>query len=152
MSGLLLATFMLVASLAVASVSADIAIGDAPHHPSSSIDRPPPIKGKPAFDPNLPLRVGPPGRLLFRCARAEDGATAELYSSAVDFDDGRQSFFLKRRDRSAILLGVESIEGSKWGAVVVLAGSSLAWYVTWHVGLRGLRDSLPSHSEHPPGA
>jgi len=32
MSGLLLATFMLVASLAVASVSADIAIGDAPHH------------------------------------------------------------------------------------------------------------------------
>jgi len=53
---------------------------------------------------------------------------------------------------ATILLGVESIAGSKWGAVVVLAGSSLASYVTWHVGLRGLRDRVPSCSEHPPGA
>src|SRR5256712_8542885 len=69
------------------------------HHPFAQ-DGPPAITGNPAADPTLPPRLGHPGRLLLGCsARTARGPeTAELYASALDFDEGRQSFFLKRLD------------------------------------------------------
>src|SRR2546429_8752387 len=69
------------------------------HHPFAQ-DGPPAITGNPAADPTLPPRLGRPGRLLLGCsARTARGPeTAELYASALDFDEGRQRFFLKRLD------------------------------------------------------
>jgi hypothetical protein len=63
-------------------------------------DGEPVITGNPAADPTLPPRFGRPGRLLFRCAEQADRASTawDVYASAQDFDEGRQSFFLKRTD------------------------------------------------------
>jgi hypothetical protein len=63
-------------------------------------DSQPAVTGNPAADPTLPPRIGRPGRLLFRCAEQADRASAawDVYASAQDFDEGRQSFFLKRTD------------------------------------------------------
>jgi hypothetical protein len=48
----------------------------------------------------LPPRLGRPGRLLLGCSTqtARGPEEAELYASARDFDEGRQSFILKRLD------------------------------------------------------
>src|SRR5437667_3645618 len=69
------------------------------HHPFAQ-DGPPAITGNPAADPALPPGLGRPGRLLLGCSTrtARGPETAELYASALDFDEGRQSFFLKRID------------------------------------------------------
>ncbi len=60
----------------------------------------PAITGNPATDPTLPPRLGRPGRLLLQCdAQADLGSVRwDVYASAQDFDEGRQSFFLKRTD------------------------------------------------------
>jgi hypothetical protein len=59
------------------------------------------VKGNPAFDPSAPVRVGRPGRLLFRCQDPTDPShVAELYASATDFEEGKQSFFLKQQNRT----------------------------------------------------
>lgn len=60
----------------------------------------PAITGNPAADPTLPPRFGRPGRLLFKCeAQTDHGPDrAEVYASAQDFDEGKQSFFLLRAD------------------------------------------------------
>ncbi len=70
------------------------ACSPAPHHPLHH-DGPPAITGNPAADPTLPPRFGHPGRLLMSCV-APAGRVWEVYASAQDFDEGRQSFFLKR--------------------------------------------------------
>jgi hypothetical protein len=72
------------------------ATDDHPLHQNSA----PAITGNPAADPTLPLRVGRPGRLLLRCAAPADRSSTswEMYASAQDFDEGRQSFSLKRTD------------------------------------------------------
>ncbi|TAL12114.1 MAG: hypothetical protein EPO02_02595, partial [Nitrospirae bacterium] len=58
----------------------------------------PAITGNPATDPTLPPRLGHHGRLLLHCAAPTDRKDAawDLYASAQDFDEGRQTFFLKR--------------------------------------------------------
>ena len=63
-------------------------------------DSEPVIIGNPAADATLPPRLGRPGRLLLRCALPADRDSArwDVYTSAQDFDEGRQSFFLKRTD------------------------------------------------------
>jgi hypothetical protein len=60
----------------------------------------PTITGNPAADLTLPPRFGRPGRLLLRCAAPADRGAAlwDMYASAQDFDEGRQSFSLKRTD------------------------------------------------------
>src|SRR2546427_6524403 len=70
------------------------------HHRPFAQDGPPAITGNPAADPTLPPRLGRPGRLLLGCSTktARGPETVELYASALDFDEGRQSFFLKRLD------------------------------------------------------
>ena len=69
---------------------------DHPLHQNSA----PAITGNPAADPTLPPRFGRPGRLLLRCAAPADRGSAlwEVYASAQDFDEGRQSFYLKWTD------------------------------------------------------
>ena len=58
----------------------------------------PVITGNPAADPTLPPRLGRPGRFLLHCAAPADRDSArwDVYASAQDFDEGRQSFYLKR--------------------------------------------------------
>jgi hypothetical protein len=60
----------------------------------------PVITGNPAADSTLPPRLGRPGRLLLRCAPPADRDSARwgMYASAQSFDEGRQSFYLKRTD------------------------------------------------------
>jgi hypothetical protein len=60
----------------------------------------PVITGNPAADSTLPPRLGRPGRLLLRCALPADRDSARwgMYASAQSFDEGRQSFYLKRTD------------------------------------------------------
>lgn len=64
------------------------------------LDSQPAVTGNPAADPTLPPRFGRPGRLLFRCAEQADRGSAgwDVYASAQAFEEGRQSFFLKRTD------------------------------------------------------
>lgn len=70
------------------------------HRHPLHLDSQPAITGNPAADTTVPPRLGRPGRLLLGCsARTARGPeTAEVYASALDFDEGRQSFFLKRQD------------------------------------------------------
>jgi len=57
----------------------------------------PAIKGNPAADPTLAPRFGRPGRLLFRCTDLAGGKeSADIFASAEDFDEGKQSFFIRR--------------------------------------------------------
>ncbi|MEK9172282.1 MAG: hypothetical protein AAB282_01340, partial [Nitrospirota bacterium] len=83
----------LAAVLAVAGCSHD-------QHHALHRDSEPAITGNPAADPALPPRFGRPGRLLLQCAAQADRGSArwDVYASAQDFDEGRQSFFLKRTD------------------------------------------------------
>jgi hypothetical protein len=69
-------------------------------HPPLHQDGEPAITGNPAADPTLPPRFGHPGHLLLRCAAPADHRSAswDMYASAQDFDEGRQSFYLKRTD------------------------------------------------------
>ena len=64
---------------------------DDPHHA-----RPPAVKGNPAADPTAPLRIAEPGRLLLSCISAKDPRPTEIYASARDFGEGKQSFYLRR--------------------------------------------------------
>ena len=63
-------------------------------------DSEPAITGNPAADPALSPRFGRPGRLLLQCVSPTGRVAArwDVYASAQDFDEGRQSFFLKRTD------------------------------------------------------
>ncbi len=85
---------VLVASLAVAA-----GCSHDRHHPLHR-DSGPVITGNPAADPALPPRLGRPGRLLLRCDSPADRNSVRwaVHASAQDFDEGRQSFFLKRTD------------------------------------------------------
>src|SRR5256712_3210827 len=100
------------------------------HHPFAQ-DGPPAITGNPAADPTLPPRLGHPGRLLLGCsARTARGPeTAELYASALDFDEGRQSFFLKRLDsagrRDCYPLHGHFLDGGRSGIFMVHDGKGL---------------------------
>jgi len=100
------------------------------HHPFAQ-DGPPAITGNPAADPTLPPRLGRPGRLLLGCsARTARGPeTAELYASALDFDEGRQSFFLKRLDsagrESFYPLHGHFLDGGRSGIFMVHDGKGL---------------------------
>lgn len=82
----------------VAVVPTMAATADHALHPGGA----PAITGNPAADLTLPPRSGRPGRPLLRCSAANDRGrgAAELFASASDFDEGRQSFFFKRTDPS----------------------------------------------------
>jgi len=92
---------------------------------------PPAITGNPAADPTLPPRLGRPGRLLLGCTTrtARGPETAELYASAVDFDDGRQSFILKRLDsagrESVYPLHGHFLDGGRSGIFMVHDGKGV---------------------------
>src|SRR5947209_928598 len=62
--------------------------------------RPPAVKGNPAVDPTAPPRIAEPGRLLLSCIRPGESRSVEIYASARDFGDGKQSFYLRRGDRA----------------------------------------------------
>src|SRR3989449_1765892 len=100
--------------------------GDHPH--PFAQDGPPAITGTPAADPTLSTRLGRPGRLLLGCSTktARDPETAELYASALDFDEGRQSFFLKRLDsagrESFYPLHGHFLDGGRSGIFMVHGG------------------------------
>jgi len=85
--------------LLAAALAAAAGCASEQHHPFHQ-DSEPVITGNPAADAALPPRFGRPGRLLLLCdAQADRGAAAwRLHASAQDFDEGRQSFFLMRRD------------------------------------------------------
>ena len=91
----------------------------------------PAITGNPAADPALPPRLGRPGRLLLRCSTptARGSERAEVYASALDFDEGRQSFFLKRLDsaghESLYPLHGHFLDGGRSGIFMVHDGKGL---------------------------
>jgi len=85
------------AGIALALFSLATFAQDPPQHVHEGV-QPPPIKGNPAFDPLRPTRLGRPGRLLLRCRPQGPGDPADVLASATDFDEGRQSFFLRRRN------------------------------------------------------
>ena len=60
------------------------------HHP-----RPPAVKGNPSSDPAAPPRIAEPGRLLLSCSGRGDLQQVEMYTSARNFDEGKQSFYLR---------------------------------------------------------
>ena len=64
---------------------------DDPHHA-----RPPAVKGNPAADPTAPPRIAEPGRLLLSCISPKEPRPTEIYASARDFGEGKQSFYLRR--------------------------------------------------------
>ncbi|TLY25761.1 MAG: SDR family oxidoreductase [Nitrospirae bacterium] len=92
---------------------------------------PPAVTGNPAADTTLPPRLGRPGQLLFGCstptARAPEAA--EVYASALDFDEGRQSFFLKRLDsagkESLYPLHGHFLDGGRSGIFMVHDGKGV---------------------------
>src|SRR5438034_956307 len=119
-----MATLVVLAWGAACSAPAD-------HHHPLAQHGPPAITGNPAADPTLPPRLGRPGRLLLGCTtRTTRGPeTAELYASAVDFDDGRQSFFLKRLDsagrESVYPLHGHFLDGGRSGIFMVHDGKGV---------------------------
>src|SRR5438876_309499 len=100
------------------------------HHPFAQ-DGPPAITGNPAADPTLPPRLGRPGRLLLGCSTktARGPETVEMYASALDFDEGRQSFFLKRLDsagrESLYPLHGHFLDGGRSGIFMVHDGKGV---------------------------
>ena len=96
--------------------------------PPLTQDGPPAITGNPAADPTLPPRLGRPGRLLLGCSTrpAHGSEMAEVYASALDFDEGRQSFFLKRLDstgsESLYPLHGHFLDGGRTGIFMVHDG------------------------------
>src|SRR5437660_5659783 len=100
------------------------------HHPFAQ-DGPPAITGNPAADPTLPPRLGRPGRLLLGCSTktARGPETAELYASALDFDEGRQSCFLKRLEaagrESFYPLHGHFLDGGRSGVFMVHDGKAV---------------------------
>ena len=58
--------------------------------------RPPAVKGNPAADPTAPPRIPEPGRLLLSCISPKEPRPVEIYASARDFGEGKQSFYLRR--------------------------------------------------------
>ena len=82
-----------------ASITAALGCSHDQPHPLHR-DSEPVITGNPAADPTLPSRFGRPGRLLLQCAAPADRNAArwDVHASAQDFDEGRQSFVLKRTD------------------------------------------------------
>ena len=61
------------------------------HHAS-----PPAVKGNPAVDPAAPPRIAELGRLLLSCMGPGESQPVEMYASARNFDEGKQSFYLRR--------------------------------------------------------
>jgi hypothetical protein len=107
-------------------------IASAADHPHPlARDGPPAITGNPAADTTVPLRLGRPGRLLLGCSTrtARGSETAEVYASALDFDDGRQSFFLKRQDsagnESLYPLHGHFLDGGRSGIFMVHDGKGV---------------------------
>ncbi len=91
-----------------------------PGHRPSRATRPP--------TPRFPPRFGRPGRLLFRCVplSGDEREFAEVYASAKDFDEGKQSFFLKRpsRGKGEVLYPLHGhfLEGGSTGVFMVHDG------------------------------
>lgn len=85
-----------------AALTAVLAAAGCSHdqHQALHRDSEPAITGNPAADPALPPRFGRLGRLLLQCVAQADRGSArwDVYASAQDFDEGRQSFFLRRTD------------------------------------------------------
>ena len=85
-----------------AALAAVLAAAGCSHdqHQALHRDSEPAITGNPAADPALPPRFGRLGRLLLQCVAQADRGSArwDVYASAQDFDEGRQSFFLRRTD------------------------------------------------------
>ena len=100
------------------------ATDDHPLHQNSA----PAVTGNPAADPTLPPRFGRLGRLLLKCSAptARGSAQAEVYASALDFDEGRQSFFLRRVDpagrETLYPLHVHFLDGGASGIFMVHDG------------------------------
>ena len=92
---------------------------------------PPAVTGNPAADTTLPPRLGRPGQLLFGCStrNARAPEAAEVYASALDFDEGRQSFFLKRLDsagkESLYPLHGHFLDGGRSGIFMVHDGKGV---------------------------
>ena len=63
-------------------------------------ERPAAGTGNPAFDPSAPPRLAEPGRLLLSCIRPGEPHPIDIYASARDFDEGKQSFYLRRWNRA----------------------------------------------------
>src|SRR5439155_3548856 len=108
------------------------AIAAAADHPHPILrDSPPAIIGNPAADTTLPPRLGRPGHLLLACRTrtAREPEKAEVYASALDFDEGRQSFFLKRLDpagrESLYPLHGHFLDGGRSGIFMVHDGKGV---------------------------
>ncbi len=89
---------VVVALLSVAAVCV-LHSGEKPAGAAESHHAQPAITGNPAFDPGAAVRTADPGRLLLSCGRPGEALRAEIYASAKDFDEGRQSFYLRRWDQ-----------------------------------------------------
>ena len=107
-------------------------IAAAADHPHPILrDSPPAIIGNPAADSTLPVRLGRPGQLLLACSTrtAREPEKAEVYASALDFDEGRQSFFLKRLDsagrESLYPLHGHFLDGGRSGIFMVHDGKGV---------------------------
>ena len=91
-------TAVLSVVLAGAGYSAEKPAGpDEPHHA-----RPPAVKGNPAADPTAPPRIAEPGRLLLSCIRRGEPRPVEIFASARDFDEGRQTFYLRQWNHAEV--------------------------------------------------
>ncbi len=124
---------MLVARICARVVAALLAAAGCVHdhgHPLHR-DSEPVITGNPAVDPTLPSRFGRPGRLLLQCdAQADRGpAVWSVYASAQDFDEGRQSFYLKRTDpvgsETLYPLHGHFLDGGSFGIFMVHDGKGI---------------------------
>jgi hypothetical protein len=60
----------------------------------------PAVKGNPSIDPAAPPRIAEPGRLLLSCSGRGESQQAEMYASARNFDEGKESFYLRRLDHA----------------------------------------------------
>src|SRR5919198_1948878 len=108
------------------------AIGAAADHPHPlAKDGPPAITGNPAADATLPVRLGRLGHLLLACSTrtAREPEQAEVYASALDLDEGRQSFFLRLLDpagrESLYPLHGHFLDGGRTGVFMVHDGKGI---------------------------
>jgi len=119
-------------TIALAGLAWAATIAMAADHPNPlTHDGPPAVTGNPAADTTLPPRLGRPGRLLLGCSTrpARGPEKAEVYASARDFDEGRQSFFLRRLDsagkESFYPLHGHFLDGGRSGVFMVHDGKGV---------------------------